>query len=102
MEVEMKPTATEVAQCRRREVAAAVAVDACLVVAAMGGASLLALWAVAFHPSNSRLWMVPVGLVLAFTPVVVYLALSFSQSPACDEVAAGKPMLTLSTVVVDK
>uniref|UniRef100_J3MPU2 Uncharacterized protein n=1 Tax=Oryza brachyantha TaxID=4533 RepID=J3MPU2_ORYBR len=47
----------------------------------MAGASLLAWWAVAFHPSNSRLWMVPVGLVLACTPPVVYLALSFSSQP---------------------
>uniref|UniRef100_A0A0E0LQK3 Uncharacterized protein n=1 Tax=Oryza punctata TaxID=4537 RepID=A0A0E0LQK3_ORYPU len=47
----------------------------------MAGASLLAWWAVAFQPSNSRLWMVPFGLVLACTPAIVYLALSFSHSP---------------------
>uniref|UniRef100_A0A0E0EH44 Uncharacterized protein n=1 Tax=Oryza meridionalis TaxID=40149 RepID=A0A0E0EH44_9ORYZ len=94
------------------EVAAgAVAMDACLVAAAMAGASLLAWWAVAFHPSNSRLWMVPVGLVLACTPAIVYLALSFSHSPPSTvsdhkgSHAAGHPPPPpppLSMVVIDK
>ncbi|KAL5220839.1 hypothetical protein ABZP36_025552 [Zizania latifolia] len=87
-----------------REVgAAAIAVDACLVAAAMAGASLLAWWTLAFHPSNSRLWMVPVGLVLACTPAVVYLALSFSQPRQRPADAAGKPPpLSTVVVVVDK
>jgi hypothetical protein len=61
--------------------AASVAVDTCMVAAAVTGASLLAWWSVAFHPSNSRLWMVPVGLVLACTPAVVFLALTLSAEP---------------------
>jgi hypothetical protein len=61
--------------------AASVAVDTCMVAAAVTGASLLAWWSVAFHPSNSRLWMVPVGLVLACTPAVVCLALTLSAEP---------------------
>ncbi|KQJ94857.1 hypothetical protein BRADI_3g13660v3 [Brachypodium distachyon] len=78
----------------RREAAASVAVEACLVAAAAGGAMLLAWWALAFHPSNSHLWMVPVGLVLACTPTVVFLALTFSGAGAQ---AAAAP---LSAVVV--
>ncbi|KAE8793815.1 hypothetical protein D1007_31559 [Hordeum vulgare] len=77
--------------------AASVAVDS-MVAAAVTGASLLAWWSVAFHPSNSRLWMVPVGLVLACTPAVVYLALSLSAEPRVQD--AGTKTAPLSAVVM--
>uniref|UniRef100_A0A0E0CYB4 Uncharacterized protein n=1 Tax=Oryza meridionalis TaxID=40149 RepID=A0A0E0CYB4_9ORYZ len=52
MDDDEKPTVA--AGARGSKVADAGAVDACLVTAAMAGASLLACWAVAFHPSNSQ------------------------------------------------
>uniref|UniRef100_A0A0D3G3T8 Uncharacterized protein n=1 Tax=Oryza barthii TaxID=65489 RepID=A0A0D3G3T8_9ORYZ len=52
MDDDEKPTVA--AGARGSKVAGAGAVDACLVTAAMAGASLLACWAVAFHPSNSQ------------------------------------------------
>jgi hypothetical protein len=50
--------------------------------ACLAGTALLTWWALRFHPSYAQLWMVPVGLVLACTPVVVCVALFFS--PAAD------------------
>ena len=86
--------------------AASVAVDTCMVAAAVTGASLLAWWSVAFHPSNSRLWMVPVGLVLACTPAVAYLALTLSAEPrvagAVSGAEAGAKAAALFAVVVEK
>jgi hypothetical protein len=79
-----------------------------MVAAAVTGASLLAWWAVAFHPSNSRLWMVPVGLVLACTPAVVFLALTLSAEPRISGGAGGKgaedraKSAALFAVVVEK
>ncbi|KAL6658778.1 hypothetical protein ACP70R_002818 [Stipagrostis hirtigluma subsp. patula] len=89
-----------------REVAAAAAVvDVCLAAAAMAGAALLAWWALAFHPTYARLWMVPVGLVLACTPAVVCAALRLSPAPgggvAAKGAAAGAST-PLYAVVVDK
>ncbi|KAG8046336.1 hypothetical protein GUJ93_ZPchr0008g12884 [Zizania palustris] len=101
--MDQKPPTAPAAARGRGGVGAAV--DACLVAAAMAGASLLAWWALAFHPSNSELWMVPVGLVLACTPAVVYLTLSFSQPRANDDPRTSPPPLSSSTtvvVVVDK
>ncbi|KAM0830940.1 hypothetical protein ACQ4PT_060526 [Festuca glaucescens] len=87
--------------------AASVAVDTCMVAAAVTGSSLLAWWSVAFHPSNSRLWMVPVGLVLACTPAVVCLALTFSAEPCIARgvrgaEAASAKTAALFAVVVEK
>uniref|UniRef100_A0A0E0DHH6 Uncharacterized protein n=1 Tax=Oryza meridionalis TaxID=40149 RepID=A0A0E0DHH6_9ORYZ len=38
------------------------ATAASLVAVGLGGAALLVWWALAFHPANARLWMVPAGL----------------------------------------
>ncbi|CAN6235996.1 unnamed protein product [Urochloa humidicola] len=46
-----------------------------LVAVGLGGAALLVWWALAFHPANARLWMVPAGLVLLGTSVVAWLSL---------------------------
>ncbi|CAN6229266.1 unnamed protein product [Urochloa humidicola] len=46
-----------------------------LVAVGLGGAALLVWWALAFHPANARLWMVPAGLVLLGTPVMAWLSL---------------------------
>ncbi|KAG1362362.1 hypothetical protein COCNU_10G005810 [Cocos nucifera] len=47
---------------------------ACLLLVGLGGAALLAWWALAFHRSDEQLWMVPVGLVLLGTPLVAWLS----------------------------
>ncbi|KAG1354652.1 hypothetical protein COCNU_07G007650 [Cocos nucifera] len=52
----------------------AVAAGACLLLVGLGGAALLVWWALAFHPSDEQLWMVPVGLILLGTPVVAWLS----------------------------
>ncbi|KAG8083006.1 hypothetical protein GUJ93_ZPchr0014g47573 [Zizania palustris] len=49
-----------------------------LVAVGLGGAALLVWWALAFHPANARLWMVPAGLVLLGTPVLAWLSLCAS------------------------
>ncbi|ONK73762.1 uncharacterized protein A4U43_C04F35110 [Asparagus officinalis] len=38
------------------------------------GGGLLVRWAMVFHPTNEQLWMVPVGLVMLGTPIMVLFA----------------------------
>ncbi|URD99942.1 hypothetical protein MUK42_29744 [Musa troglodytarum] len=52
-----------------------VLANGCMLLAGVGGGTLLAWWALSFHQSNEQLWMVPVGLVLAGTPVVAWLSI---------------------------
>ncbi|KAH7686754.1 hypothetical protein IHE45_04G124900 [Dioscorea alata] len=52
-----------------------VAGTACLLTMSVAGAGLLVWWALAFHPSNKQLWMVPSGLIIFATPIFVLLAL---------------------------
>lgn len=47
----------------------------------LGGAALLVWWALAFHPANARLWMVPAGLVLLGTPILAWLSVLASGPP---------------------
>ncbi|WOL05730.1 hypothetical protein Cni_G14461 [Canna indica] len=54
---------------------AVLAANSCLLLVGVGGGALLAWWALSFHRSNERLWMVPVGLVLVGTPVVAWLSI---------------------------
>ncbi|KAJ1272352.1 hypothetical protein BS78_06G195300 [Paspalum vaginatum] len=63
-----------------------------LVAVGLGGAALLVWWALAFHPANARLWMVPAGLVLLGTPVLAWLSILASgpggrQAPPPDATA---------------
>jgi hypothetical protein len=60
-----------------------------LVAVGLGGAALLVWWALAFHPANARLWMVPAGLVLLGTPVLAWLSLL--GSGPCGRQAAPPP-----------
>nr|XP_051196232.1 uncharacterized protein LOC127309407 [Lolium perenne] len=64
-------------------------VAASLVVVGLGGGALLVWWAAAFHRANARLWMVPVGLVLLGTPLVVWLSV-FASGP-CDRSSSRVP-----------
>ncbi|KAK9122275.1 hypothetical protein Syun_019892 [Stephania yunnanensis] len=54
---------------------------ACLssIMMCITGGLLLALWAYQFSSSNSQLWMVPFGLILSVTPIVVWLSLFVSS-----------------------
>ncbi|XP_054781769.1 uncharacterized protein LOC129288969 isoform X2 [Prosopis cineraria] len=45
----------------------------------MVGSFLLGWWIHKYHPTNSELWMVPVGLILSVTPVIVGLSLVISS-----------------------
>ncbi|GJN12603.1 hypothetical protein PR202_ga30894 [Eleusine coracana subsp. coracana] len=103
------PTDDESALPEKKVVLAAAAADVCLAAVCLAGAALLTWWALAFHPSYGQLWMVPVGLVLACTPVVVCVALHFS--PAADQSgkeagsgagAGAPPQLSAVVVVVGK
>ncbi|KAL0923579.1 hypothetical protein M5K25_007640 [Dendrobium thyrsiflorum] len=59
-----------------RGTAAAAAAAAVVICAA--GAGILGWWFQAFHASNQKLWMVPVGLIMLATPIVV--CFSFAAS----------------------
>ncbi|XVE77328.1 hypothetical protein DITRI_Ditri13aG0053700 [Diplodiscus trichospermus] len=43
------------------------------------GGLLLAWWEYEYHPTNSQLWMVPFGLILFATPLVIWLAIFVSD-----------------------
>ncbi|TVT99710.1 hypothetical protein EJB05_54910, partial [Eragrostis curvula] len=66
------------------------ATAASLVTVGLGGAALLVWWALAFHPANARLWMVPAGLVLLGTPILAWLSL-FASDP-CGRHQAPPPL----------
>ncbi|KAK6777296.1 hypothetical protein RDI58_024013 [Solanum bulbocastanum] len=41
----------------------------------MGGGVILTWWSSKFHTSNRQLWMVPLGLILVVTPIIICLAI---------------------------
>ncbi|KAH7519430.1 hypothetical protein FEM48_Zijuj08G0035200 [Ziziphus jujuba var. spinosa] len=43
------------------------------------GGLILAWWVYEFHPANRQLWMVPFGLVLFVTPLIVWLSVLISE-----------------------
>uniref|UniRef100_A0A5B7CAY8 Transmembrane protein n=1 Tax=Davidia involucrata TaxID=16924 RepID=A0A5B7CAY8_DAVIN len=45
----------------------------------MVGGLVLGWWKFKYHPTNSQLWMVPFGLILFVTPVIVGLSVSVSH-----------------------
>nr|KYP59127.1 hypothetical protein KK1_014556 [Cajanus cajan] len=49
-----------------------------LLISIVGG-SLLGWWLYKYHPTNRQLWMVPFGLILFLTPVIVWLSLIISD-----------------------
>ncbi|KAK4268919.1 hypothetical protein QN277_022146 [Acacia crassicarpa] len=54
------------------------------------GSFILGWWIYKYHPQNSELWMVPFGLILFLTPLIVGLSLvisgpSFSQKQHDEE-----------------
>jgi hypothetical protein len=63
---------------------------ASLVAVGLGGAALLVWWVLAFHQANAQLWMVPAGLVLLGTPVMVWLSL-FASDDLCSRQATPPP-----------
>lgn len=61
-----------------------------LFLVAIIGSFILGWWIYKYHPTNSELWMVPFGLILLITPVIVSLSLiisgpSLSQKEEEDE-----------------
>ncbi|KAG8477526.1 hypothetical protein CXB51_030891 [Gossypium anomalum] len=58
----------------------------------LGGSLLLAWWEYQYHPTNRQLWMVPFGLILFFTPLIVWFAIFvsdiFSLTPDVTQPAA--------------
>lgn len=45
----------------------------------MAGGLILSCWEFKYHPTNSQLWMVPIGLILFFTPVIVWFSVFISE-----------------------
>ncbi|KAH8517024.1 hypothetical protein H0E87_005108 [Populus deltoides] len=49
----------------------------------MAGGTLLLWWGYEYHPTNSQLWMVPLGLILLVTPVIAWVAAVVSTTCNC-------------------
>uniref|UniRef100_A0A2P2NGN5 Uncharacterized protein n=1 Tax=Rhizophora mucronata TaxID=61149 RepID=A0A2P2NGN5_RHIMU len=64
---------------------------ACLLsfAASLAGGLTLGRWNYEYHPTNRHQWMVPFGLLLLVTPILVWLAIFVSDtcSPAADNVS---------------
>ncbi|KAK7292860.1 hypothetical protein RJT34_15715 [Clitoria ternatea] len=45
----------------------------------IGGGCLLGWWLHKYHPTNRQLWMVPFGLIVFLTPLIVCFSLFFSD-----------------------
>ncbi|CAK9167040.1 unnamed protein product [Ilex paraguariensis] len=45
----------------------------------MIGGMMLGWWELRYHPTNSQLWMVPFGLILFVTPIIVWLSVFISD-----------------------
>lgn len=56
-----------------------VLANACLLLTSLAGAALLLWWTKEFHRDNRQMWMVPFGLVLTGTPIVVSFAVFASN-----------------------
>ncbi|XVF22302.1 hypothetical protein REPUB_Repub12eG0161200 [Reevesia pubescens] len=44
----------------------------------LSGALMLAWWESEYHPTNSQLWLVPLGLILFATPLFIWFAIFVS------------------------
>lgn len=50
-----------------------------LFLVSIAGGVVLGWWEIVFRPSNSQLWMVPFGLVVLLTPVVIFFTVFISD-----------------------
>jgi len=55
----------------------------CSILVCMAGGTLLLWWGYEYHPTNSQLWMVPLGLILLVTPVIAWVAAVVSTTCNC-------------------
>lgn len=45
----------------------------------IGGGFLLGCWVHKYHPTNRQLWMVPFGLILLLTPLILWFSILISD-----------------------
>ncbi|KAL4354176.1 hypothetical protein GQ457_06G019340 [Hibiscus cannabinus] len=63
----------------------------------LGGGLLLGWWEYEYHPENRQLWMVPFGLILFSTPLIIWFAIFVSDICSCTDCsppAAGEALET--------
>ncbi|KAJ7007928.1 hypothetical protein NC653_006838 [Populus alba x Populus x berolinensis] len=53
------------------------------ILVCMAGGTLLLWWGCEYHPTNTQLWMVPLGLILLVTPVIAGVAAFVSETCNC-------------------
>ncbi|MBA0548723.1 hypothetical protein Golob_019805, partial [Gossypium lobatum] len=58
-------------------------VDTCIAclwsfLVSLSGALMLGWWGYEYHPTNSQLWLVPFGLILFVTPLIIWFAIFVS------------------------
>ncbi|XWS35943.1 hypothetical protein CRYUN_Cryun20dG0040000 [Craigia yunnanensis] len=51
----------------------------CSFLVSLSGGLMLAWWEYEYHPTNSQLWMVPFGLILFATPLIIWFAIFVSE-----------------------
>ncbi|KAK9279484.1 hypothetical protein L1049_013163 [Liquidambar formosana] len=51
----------------------------CSFLVSIAGGLMLVWWEVEFHPTNTQLWMVPFGLIMFGTPVIVWFSIFLSD-----------------------
>ncbi|KAL9685360.1 hypothetical protein QQ045_022809 [Rhodiola kirilowii] len=60
-----------------------------LFVSSLAGGIVMVWWELKYHPAYSQLWMVPCGLVLFGTPVIVWFSILVSDILNPDHVCKG-------------
>ncbi|KAF5946174.1 hypothetical protein HYC85_016402 [Camellia sinensis] len=82
----------------RKIVKACVACLASFLISMVGGL-ILVWWVVKHHHSNTQLWMVPVGLIIFITPVIVFFSTFISD--LCKPKEAGVSRLNHPVMPLD-
>ncbi|MBA0704340.1 hypothetical protein Golax_016605, partial [Gossypium laxum] len=68
---------------RKSEELKKINVDTCIAclwsfLVSLSGALMLGWWGYEYHPTNSQLWLVPFGLILFVTPLIIWFAIFVS------------------------
>ncbi|GAB2271865.1 hypothetical protein Dimus_006695 [Dionaea muscipula] len=76
---------------------------ACLVsfMVSLIGGIILVFWEMDYHPRNSQLWMVPFGLIMFATPVIVWFSAFVSDLFCPNKEQAGLPLFVTADNMVD-
>uniref|UniRef100_A0A7N0US46 Uncharacterized protein n=1 Tax=Kalanchoe fedtschenkoi TaxID=63787 RepID=A0A7N0US46_KALFE len=72
----------------------------CLVLSSVAGGIVLMCWELRYHPSYTQLWMVPCGLILFGTPMILWFSVVVSDILNPDHLSVDKELSSSSSVKI--